>query len=303
MDFSLNYSYLISEIKVEPDDNGKSEKSCIVIKEEEIDDDPAFIACLGQSSSQNESSAIDNIKAEPASPNKSASDVEKDSTFHPRDDNVLNETVTKDRADIGDWLQDVLNKAGANHEYHKVNYTKRKLKTKQPEEVKNPKKDRKPTVDNTVKKLVNNAVPPGKDSIVIEPEGKYKRSSNPTKIRKKIECKICFRIYGSKSTLSCHLNQHINGKVYVCPICGISFQRLSAIIRHRTTHTSSEKQVMQKNKNELQPRKTHVECKVCGKKIQHLRNMKVKILFKLLLSIAYVVVINGQAYIWIDRFE
>lgn len=94
-------------------------------------------------------------------------------------------------------------------------------------------------------------------------------------VRNKIECKICFRTYGSKTALSRHLAQHRSGKLYICPVCGHSFGRLHNVIRHRATHQLGHKKDVQKHERVHPGRKAPVECKVCGKRLKYQTSLKV----------------------------
>lgn len=66
---------------------------------------------------------------------------------------------------------------------------------------------------------------------------------------RKLECKICLRIFNSKAELAHHIPKHRRGKFYYCPICNNSFSTLWEIIRHRLVHKSPSYDVV---------------CEVCG---------------------------------------
>lgn len=244
------YSYLISKVEVEPDDNNIGEKSCIVIKEERIEevDENANIC---KSPFQNDP-AFDIGKVKPEPPSKSVRHDDEDigSTF-----------CAEDTESAHARLENATNNTGVSRKSD----TKKKCNKKQPKKLIVPSREsennREPVTNNTVFKLKSR-----REQFSISKESEVIPEANPYLInaKSKIKCKICFEIFGSKLALSRHMTQHQTGKLYSCPICDDPFEELSDVIRHRATH-SSEKEKDDKN----------VECRVCGKKIKR-TSLKVK---------------------------
>lgn len=222
MDAIPKYSYLISEIEIEPDENGKSEKSCVVIKEERIDvieEEAASNAGFGEFASRIENYDFPDFGSIKVEPSSLIEDIG-DDREHPGCRNAATE----------DWREHVFEEPGTSHEFHKVKYKNELNKNQQAIESK--------------QNIKNDHDEPGlgKYCTPKRSEVKLKRSPNLKKEPKKMECQICFRISSrSKLALSRHMTKHRSGKMYICPICGITFPRLSTIIRHRASHTTSKK--------------------------------------------------------------
>lgn len=116
--------------------------------------------------------------------------------------------------------------------------------------------------------------------IIIEPLKTSKRipTTIPANAGGKVECKICYKMTGSKLALARHQLSHRNGKGYVCPICGRTFENLGGIIRHSGAAHNPKRNLMgRRAKRDMNDpnRREEESCKVCGKWIQWARNMKV----------------------------